>query len=172
MFLFLALALGATVGMAAANRNENRGFTPTEPPQSISLFRFANLKGSSLNLKNFRGRYVLLNLWSTSCAPCEAEMPTLNELSKKLDANLYAVIALNEDIDGIDAARLFYKRHQIDHLPVYNDAGGRAPFALHIRGLPTTVLINPDGLEIARLEGPADWTKDDMVTFLESRARR
>jgi len=172
IFLFAALVVAATVGGMAAASGEDKSFVATDPPQPVSPFRFEDDKGRSLDLKDFRGRYVLLNLWAITCAPCVTEMPALNELSKKLDRRLFAVIALGEDRDGRDTVRLFYQRHGIDSLPVYDDPGGRAPFILHIRGLPTTLLVDPNGFEVARLEGAAEWANDAMVSFLEARTAR
>jgi thiol-disulfide isomerase/thioredoxin len=165
IFLFAALIYASLARDACG---QDGAFVVTDPAQPISPFQFEDDQGHPLDLKDFRGRYVLLNLWATSCAPCAAEMPTLNALSKKLDPQKFAVIALAEDHDGRDAARLFYNRHGIDHLPIYDDPSGRAPFILHIRGLPTTLLIDPNGCEVARLEGAAEWTGDSTLSFLET----
>src|SRR5262249_250977 len=120
----------------------------------------------------FHGRYVLLNIWATTCGPCISEMPALNELSKKLDPKKFAIVALAEDHDGASAVKTFYQRHKIDRLKIFSDTNGRAPFVLDTRGLPTTLLIDPQGQEIARLEGAADWTHETMLNFLKTRVTR
>jgi thiol-disulfide isomerase/thioredoxin len=171
IFLFSALLGALGIGLLSSAHGEDRGFVSIDPPQPAPLFAFEDGDGHTLDLKDFRGRYVLLNLWETSCQPCVAEMPKLNALSKKLDYRIFAVIALAEDHDGSNAARLFFKHYDIDHLSVYSDSSGQAPFILHARGLPTTLLIDPRGMEIARLEGAADWTKNTMVSFLETQPR-
>ena len=168
IFLFMALLSVAGLGFWPAAHSEERGFTPIDRPQPAPMFTFEDVNGRTLDLKDFRGRYVLLNIWETSCAPCAAEMPKLNALSKQLDPKLFTVIALAEDHDS-SAAWLFFKRHDIDNLPIYRDASGHAPFILHARGMPTTLLIDPHGMEIGRLEGAADWTRNTMVSFLEAR---
>jgi thiol-disulfide isomerase/thioredoxin len=165
--IFLFAALAGFAGFAAYGQTP-KGFVAVDPPKPMPPFVFEDEKGRALDLKDFRGRYVLLNIWSTSCVPCESEMPTLNALSKQLDGSKIAVIALAEDHDGRAAARVFFKRHSIDHLSVYDDPSGRAPFILHTRGLPTTFFIDPQGAEIAQLEGAADWTQDAVIAFLKS----
>ncbi len=167
IFLLTALFFGG-FGLEAAAQNKE--FTATNPPQPVAPFQFEGEKGQPFDLKSFRGRYVLLNIWATSCAPCVAEMPALNELDKKLDPGRFVIIALTEDHDGVDMAKLFYQRNGIDHLAIYNDPSGRAPFALRIHGLPTTLLINPEGFEVARLEGSAEWDQDSMISFLKAQA--
>jgi thiol-disulfide isomerase/thioredoxin len=169
IFLFTALLGVAGFGFWPSAHSEDRGFAPIDPPQPAPMFTFEDVEGCALDLKDFRGRYVLLNIWETSCAPCVSEMPKLNALSKKLDPKVFTIIALSEDHDG-SAAWLFFKRHDIDHLPVYHDDSGQAPFILHARGMPTTLLIDPHGMEIGRLEGAADWTQNTMVSFLQSQA--
>jgi thiol-disulfide isomerase/thioredoxin len=171
IFAIFLFSLSAGLGSinAWAQPPAETGFVATEPPRAVPLFQFENEKGHNLDLKDFGGRYVLLNLWATSCAPCVAEMPALNELSKKLAGSKFAIVALSEDPDAPAAARLFYSRHSIDRLAVYSDSSGRAPFILHTHGIPTTLLIDPHGFEIARLEGAADWTGDSVMSFLKAR---
>lgn len=164
-----ALAFGLTgFALSSAARDETRAFVAANPPKPLAPFQFENASGQSLDLKDFRGRYVLLNLWATWCEPCAQEMPALNALRKKLDHAKFEVIALAEDRDGPLAVQSFFKRHRIDNLAIFTDPSGQAPFALHARGLPTTLLISPEGLEIARMEGEADWTEKNLVAFLEA----
>ncbi|MGE3623480.1 MAG: TlpA family protein disulfide reductase [Bdellovibrionales bacterium] len=173
---FAIILLASVLGMAnfpllGASSSREAGFVNTNPPKAVPAFSFEDEKGRSIDFRDFHGRYVLLNLWDTTCAPCVTEMPKLDQLSDALGDKRFAVIALNEDHAGADIVRLFYKRHAIKNLPVYIDGSGRAPFVLHARGLPTTILLDPQGMEIARLEGAADWTSPSMIEFLQSKAR-
>jgi len=170
LFAVMTGLLGASQPSLAQDKvYDETAFVPIDPPQPLAGFLFEDENGRTLDLKDFRGRYVLLNIWATFCGPCVAEMPRLDALSTKLDKNRWAIVALAEDHDGATVAHIFYKHHDIHNLAVYNDRTGRAPFVLQTRGLPTTLLINPKGEEIARLEGPADWSKDSMVAFLKAR---
>jgi thiol-disulfide isomerase/thioredoxin len=169
--LFILLAGIGAFGPALRAEDEKAGFVATNPAETLPSLSIEDEHGQTVDLKNLRGRYVLLNLWATWCGPCAAEMPALDSLRQKLDAKKFEVVALNEDRDGASVAPSFYKRHSIDHLAVYVDPHGRAPVMLHARGLPTTILIGPDGLEIARLEGETDWNSRDMVDYLGKLAR-
>lgn len=168
---FAILLFAALTSLTGLVHGQEKGFVALNPPQPMPAFVFEDEKGRTHDLKDFHGHYILLNLWSTSCVPCAAEMPTLNALSKKLDSGKFAIIALDEDHEGRIAARSFFKGHNIDHLTIYDDPSGRAPFVLHTRGLPTTYLIDPNGAVIARLEGAADWTQESMLSFLDTYAR-
>jgi thiol-disulfide isomerase/thioredoxin len=169
IFLLAVLASLCVFAPPAGAMAEDAVFVPVSPPREMAPFRFVDEKGVEHGLTEFRGHYVLLNLWASWCVPCVSEMPALNNLSKTYDSGKLQVLALSEDREGVSVIRPFFTRHSIDNLAVYADPNGRAPFILQVHGLPTTILVNPDGFEVARLEGPADWSKDDIISFLRAR---
>jgi peroxiredoxin len=162
-------ALAAATGASARANDFASHFVATDPPKSLPVLSFEDAAGRTLNLKDFQGRYVLLNLWATWCAPCTHEISALNVLQDQFASRPFTVIALTEDSSGIAAARGFYDRHDIRHLTVYADAAGAVPSLLHARGLPTSFLIDPEGREIGLIEGEADWAAPDAVAFLAKR---
>jgi thiol-disulfide isomerase/thioredoxin len=127
---------------------------PAEPPDGV----FVTPDGASHHLSEFRGRGMVVNLWATWCAPCVAEMPSLEALSKALAPQDIAVLPLSSDRGGADAVRAWYDRHDITALPVLLDPKGALARAFNARGIPTSVVINTEGLVVARLEGAADWS--------------
>jgi thiol-disulfide isomerase/thioredoxin len=146
-------------------------FIATNPPIPMPLLSFEDSTGHALGLKDFEGRYILLNLWATWCGPCAHELPSLSALQGQFDMKRLTIIALTEDVDGRDIVQGFYKRHGIQHLAVYVDNTGRAPALLHARGLPTSYLINVKGEEIGRVEGEANWAAPDAVSFLKEQIK-
>ncbi|MGB9152806.1 MAG: TlpA disulfide reductase family protein, partial [Alphaproteobacteria bacterium] len=109
-------------------------------------------------------------IWATWCGPCVKEMPSLEALQKNIGSPQFAILPLSED--RTDAAvSTFYQRHALTHLPIAIDHAGTAPSALHIEGLPTTLLINPQGEEIARIEGDGDWNTPDVIAFLREQMK-
>jgi thiol-disulfide isomerase/thioredoxin len=160
-----------TVTDAAARADDFAAhFIAVNPPTPMPLFSFEDVSGHMLGLKDFQGRYVLLNLWATWCGPCAHELPSLDAL-QELALEHFTVIALTEDVNGRDAAQAFYERHGIRHLAVYVDVSGRAPALLQARGLPTSFLIDPEGREIGAIEGEADWSAPDIVAFLKTQMK-
>jgi thiol-disulfide isomerase/thioredoxin len=127
---------------------------PAEPPDGV----FVTPDGASHHLSEFRGRGMVVNLWATWCAPCVAEMPSLEALSKALAPQDIAILPLSSDRGGADAVRAWYEDHDITALPVLLDPKGALARAFNARGIPTTVVINTAGLVVARLEGAADWS--------------
>jgi len=105
----------------------------------------------------------VINLWATWCPPCVAEMPALDRLQGMLRAERIAVLALSSDRGGRAQVEPFYQRLGLKELTIWLDPRGAAARALGARGLPTTVIIDRVGREVARLEGEAAWDAPALV---------
>ena len=109
---------------------------------------------------------MVVNMWATWCAPCVAEMPSLEALSKALAPQDIAVLPLSSDRGGAGGVRLV-QAHGITGLPVLLDPKGALARAFDARGIPTSVVINREGQACARLEGAADWSGSDAVALIQ-----
>ncbi len=152
--------------------DEMAGFQVLTPPISAEGLAFLDKDGQSLELSAFQGRMVLINFWATWCAPCLAEMPSLNRLQIALG---------NEDLAGADFQVItiatgrnenadiesFFTNQNISHLTRYRDPNLRLALALGAGSLPTTVLMDRDGFIIARLQGEADWDSEAATRLIE-----
>ncbi len=123
--------------------------------------------GTLHRLPEWRGKVVLLNLWATWCGPCKAEMPALDRLQAKLGGDAFAVLALSQDRTGPEKPAAFFAAGGIAHLPLYIDAKAEATRALRASGLPTSLILDREGREVARLIGGADWDSPDMAAKIE-----
>jgi thiol-disulfide isomerase/thioredoxin len=139
-------------------------------PQPIDLpqFSFVAGDGTEKSLKDFAGRILLLNIWATWCIPCREEMPALDKLEAKLGGENFAVVAVNIDKGGQDKAAAFLKDTGATHLPLYTDPTGKLFATLKLVGMPTTLIIDRGGKEIARLVGPADWASPEAAAVIEA----
>ncbi len=171
--LFAIAVFALVVGPAAPVKADDfaKRYIVANPPRPVPAFTFEDKQGLPHTIKEYRGRYVLLNLWATWCAPCVQEMPSLNTLQTQFDFRDLNVVALSEDRNGVTAAEIFNTRYSLKNLPVYADASGQAPSLLHAHGLPTTLLIDPQGMEIGRIEGEAAWSAPETLTFLKSKMK-
>ncbi|WGF86226.1 TlpA family protein disulfide reductase [Marinivivus vitaminiproducens] len=142
---------------------------PTEPPRDLAPFTFQDASGNTLDLGAFAGQVVVLNLWATWCAPCRAEMPSLDALQAELGGRGLQVLALSLDRSSVedDALVAFYDEVGVTQLDMYRDTKMAASRALDAPGLPTTVVIGKDGREVARKSGELDWSNDDVIAMLE-----
>jgi thiol-disulfide isomerase/thioredoxin len=142
-------------------------------PQPIDLpgFTFVAGDGREKSLKDFAGQVVLLNIWATWCIPCREEMPALDKLEAKLGGENFAVVAVNIDKGGQEKAAAFLKETGATHLPLYTDPSGKLFATLKVVGMPTTLIIDRDGKEIARLVGPADWASPEAEAVIAAATR-
>lgn len=137
-------------------------------PAAIPDVQFATSEGETISLDRFAGKVVLLNFWATWCAPCVEEMPALDRLQAELGGDRFQVVAVSSDRSGAEAVAPFYEQHGLESLPIYLDPEGAVGRAFGIRGLPTTVLIDSQGREVARKEGVAEWDEPPIKTALTS----
>ncbi len=138
------------------------------PPEAPPAQGFADADGKPVSLADFTGRGIVLNLWATWCVPCVAEMPALDSLAKRLASDDITILPLSSDRGGAPVVQKFYAAHGIAHLGTWIDNHGMAARAWGARGLPTTLIINRQGLEVARLEGAIDWSTDSALSTIRS----
>lgn len=132
----------------------------------VANFSFQNAEGETVQLADFRGKAVLLNIWATWCVPCREEMPTLDNLQAEVGGLDFEVVALSIDVAGLTAVETFYGEIGITNLAVYLDRPSASWSALGIVGIPTTVLIDGNGRELMRVVGPAEWDSEEMIATI------
>lgn len=138
----------------------------TDPPRPAAPVGFADAAGITHRPDEYLGRGVVLNLWATWCVPCVAELPALATLARHIGAEGIVVLPLSSDRGGAAVVERFYASHAIAGLPVLLDPQGAAARALAARGVPTTIIIDRQGRERARLEGAADWASPAAVAAI------
>ncbi len=141
-------------------------FSHFDPPRPVPPLAFSDQDGRALSLDSFRGKVVLLNLWATWCAPCVREMPALDRLQAALGGQHFDVVALSIDRNGREAVEPFFARHALRHLQVYLDPESAAARALGVSSLPVSLLLGPDGGMLGRIDGAADWDKEEAETLI------
>ena len=141
-----------------------------DAPRTIPTFTFSDRDTNPVELVSFVNRVVLLNLWATWCAPCIQELPALDRLQQALGSKDFVVLALSLDRGGLTEVEPFWTRMGLTHLDIYLDPTMSEGQTLSTRGLPTTLLINRNGLEMARIEGPAEWDSEEAIAYLRTLA--
>jgi thiol-disulfide isomerase/thioredoxin len=106
-------------------------FVVIDPPRPLPDIAIADGEGKFRSPVDFRGKYVLLNIWATWCVPCRKEMPTLDRLEGKLGGPDFQVVALSIDRGG-GAVRKFYadigvRKLAVNFRPSPRVIGGEVP---------------------------------------------
>ena len=181
LLLFLGFEYGWQIlshGKAARQPAPATGSTDTVPanrlelsvfdqPRGLPEIRFQDDQGHDLTLGDFRGRVVLLNVWATWCVPCRKEMPALDRLQAQLGGRHFHIVPLSIDREGVAPVKRFYQEVGVEKLSIYVDPSGRGSHSLAIPGVPTTLLIDREGREVARKMGAAEWDGPEMASLIE-----
>jgi thiol-disulfide isomerase/thioredoxin len=136
-------------------------------PKAVPAVAFADQDGHSLGIEAFKGQVVVLDYWASWCAPCRVEFPRLDQLQGRLAGKGLAVVAVSLDRGGRPAVDRFYDEMHVANLAKYLDPGSAGARALGLRGLPTTLVIDRQGREVARIEGIAAWDGPEIGKILE-----
>jgi thiol-disulfide isomerase/thioredoxin len=159
------LLLASTLGAAAQAPDEPEikpgEFIAAASPQPAPEMSLTGLDGKAISLADFKGKFLIVNLWATWCAPCLKEMPSLGALEAS-EAPALKVLAISEDHGGADAVAPFLEKHDLARLTVALDPKSTALHALHLRGLPTSLVLDGDGRILGKVEGGADWSSDEL----------
>jgi thiol-disulfide isomerase/thioredoxin len=166
-------APGQPLARYAVGTLESVDFSLAGTPAPEGTFDEAD--GTAAGLDRFRGKTILVNYWATWCAPCEQEMPSLGALQAARGGDAFEVVAISIDADeDVD-----YARRRLGELGAANIAFRHAPldrgdivYGANVQGFPTTILYGPDGLEMARLSGEADWSSAEAVQFIDAALRQ
>lgn len=134
-----------------------------------SGLKITDWRGKRQSLTDYRGRFVVLNVWATWCFSCRTEMPDLDALQAKFNPKDLLVMPVSIDRKGIAAVMPFYEKTGISNLRIFTSTGVGAVHAFGERGIPFTILLDPNGNEFGRILGPVKWDADDFVAFLKKK---
>jgi len=122
--------------------------------------------GSDMTLADFAGKPLLLNIWATWCAPCKAEMPTLDTLAA-LEKGRMSVIVVSQDLEGVAPVTAFFTETGVKNLEPYTDPDNALLAAFNNAiALPTTILYDANGKEVWRVAGGVEWDDAEMAKLL------
>jgi thiol-disulfide isomerase/thioredoxin len=163
-----AVALAAKI--APLVHGEVAALTTATTPLRLPDLTFEDGSGAPKKLSDFQGKTVLLNLWATWCVPCRKEMPALDRLQAKLGSPNFQVVAVNIDTRDPEKPKAFLSDAKLTRLDYFSDAKAKVFQDLksvgRALGMPTSVLVDAKGCEIATIAGPAEWDSDDAIKLI------
>jgi thiol-disulfide isomerase/thioredoxin len=161
--------------LAPLAHGEVAALTMATAPLRMPDLVFEDAEGNSKKLSDWRGRTVLVNLWATWCVPCRKEMPALENLQTRLGGPDFEVVAVNIDTRDTEKPKNFLKEVNLTRLGYFSDPKAKVFQDLkaigRALGMPTSVLVDGEGCEIATIAGPAEWDSEDAVKLITAAAR-
>jgi len=169
--VYTALALGANAGaawadIAALREGDMRKLEIHAAAQPVPDVALVDVDANPRSLTEYRGKWVVLNFWATWCAPCRHEMPSLDRLQAAMPG--IAVVPVATGRNAVEGIQRFYAEAGVKNLPILLDPESQLSRHMGVLGLPSTVILNPEGQEVARLIGDAEWDSAHAKTILEA----
>ncbi len=134
--------------------------------KKYDLVTFLDSEKKQLNLSDYKGKLILLNFWATWCAPCKKEMPSLDLLQTHYKLNNLRIFPINVGQDSFEKSQAFFDDLKIKNLKIYFDTEITLAKKFGLRGIPTSILINKDGLEFAKIIGSIDFDDKKFIEWL------
>ena len=163
--LYTALALGANIAFAdqaaldALRAGTMKKLVFTEPSE-VSQIAFTDPEGGEHRLADWQGKIVLVNFWATWCAPCRKEMPMLDALQAEFGGEDFEIVTIATGRNLLPGITRFFDEVGVTRLPILLDPKQELAREMAVFGLPISIILNRDGLEIARLRGDAEWDSE------------
>jgi len=174
--VYTALTAGANTAHAAdadiiaplTSGDMKKLIVHSAPKATSDAAFFLEDDAGTTTLEAYEGKYVLVNFWATWCAPCRKEMPHLSALQSELGGDDFEVLTIASGRNSPVGIKKFFKEAGVSNLPRHQDPKQALSSQMGIFGLPITVLLDPEGKEIARLRGDADWAGDSAKAIIKA----
>jgi len=167
---FLILFFCFSIFSSISQTNEDiplNNLAINETPKPISSLIFEDFYGNEINLKDYKGKLVIINFWATWCTPCKKEMSSLDRLYKDGRFKNLKIFAVNMEQPNLLKTKNFFEELNIEKLEIYFDSNLNFIKEFKLRGVPTTVLINKKGEEFARIIGEVNFQDKKFTKWLQ-----
>ena len=166
-FLLVIFYLLSTVISYSAEQPNFKNLIVYSQTKKLKNIEFKNNFNEIIKLNDYRGKLVILNFWATWCAPCREEMPDLDTLQSINQLENLKIFPINVGKEKIENAEKFFLELKIKNLDIYFDDTVKLANLFSLRGIPTSIIINKDGEEFARIMGAIDFTDKKFVEWLK-----
>jgi thiol-disulfide isomerase/thioredoxin len=130
----------------------------------IPEFELLDVNGNPVNLKNFKGKKLFVNMWASWCPPCRAEMPSIEKLYKSSDSNKVAFVMVSLD-DNFEKAKKYVSKKKLK-LPIYYPQRS-LPGMFNVQSIPASFIFDESGNLIQAIEGSADYNTSHFRDMLK-----
>lgn len=177
LVLYTALVLGANTAfgqggnladMAELRTGDMAKLVPTDPPAPLPEAMLLDAEDAEHALSSKGGKLTLINFWATWCAPCRAELATLDQLQETIGSEDFQVLTIATGPNPVPAITRLFEEEGIEHLPILRDPRQGLARQMGVLALPVTVLVDAEGREIGRLLGEAAWDGPEALALIRA----
>ena len=165
---FLILFIFLTTNVFANDVSEIKNIVIHKDLKVYDNVIFLDKNDNTMNIKEFNGNLLLLNFWATWCEPCKEEMPSLDRLQVNQNLSNLKIFAINISQESKKKVDSFFEDLNIKNFDPYFDAPITLAKTFSLRGVPTSILIDKDGKEFARIMGSIDFNDQIFINWLKT----
>ena len=165
---FLILFIFLTTKVFANDVSEIKNIVIHKDLKVYDNVFFLDKNDKKINIKEFNGNLLLLNFWATWCAPCKEEMPSLDRLQVNQNLSNLKIFAINISQESKKKVDSFFEDLNIENFDPYFDAPTTLAKTFSLRGVPTSIFIDKDGKEFARIFGSIDFNDKIFINWLKN----
>ena len=164
---FLIIFIFLITNLVAEELPDIKNIVIHKVPKTYDNVIFLDKKDQKININEFKGKLLLLNFWATWCAPCKKEMPSLDKLQANPELDKIKIFAINIGKENLDKANKFFLDLNIKNIELYFDPPTTLAKTFSLRGVPTSILINKEGQEFARVMGSIDFEDKNFIDWIK-----
>ena len=166
-FLLVIFYLLSTVISYSTEQPNFKNLIVHSEAKKLKNIEFKNNFNEIIKLNDYKGKLVILNFWATWCAPCRKEMPHLDTLQSINKLENLKIFPINVGKEKIEKLEKFFLELKIKNLDIYFDDSVKLANLFSLRGIPTSVIINKNGEDLARIMGSLNFTDKKFVEWLK-----
>ena len=165
-FFILLLAFFIPNALNSKELNDFKNLVIYDDQKKISEISFKNVEDRNVLLSEYENKLLILNFWATWCEPCKEEMPSLQNLQNNSNFKNLKILPINIGQEDKDSIKKFFSDMKINTFEIFYDSDVKLAKKFSLRGIPTSVLINKDGYEFAKIIGSIDFEDPKFVKWL------
>ena len=165
-FFILLLAFFIPNALNSKELNDFKNLVIYDDQKKISEISFKNEDDKTVSLSEYKNKLVILNFWATWCEPCKEEMPSLQSLQNNPNFKNLKILPINIGQEDKNSIRKFFSDVKINSFEIFYDSDVKLAKKFSLRGIPTSILINKDGYEFAKIIGSIDFEDPKFVNWL------
>ena len=167
-YLVFIIYLLSSSGSYSIERPDINNLIVHKEKKTIGKVEFFDSKKNKLSLVSYKQNLLIINFWATWCAPCKEEMPHLDKLVTKSKFQNIKIIPINIADEKLEKSKKFFEELNLSNLEIFYGSSLDLAKEFKLRGIPTTIFIDKEGYEFARVIGYIDFENKSFLNWLSS----